>query len=244
MSGRHAGAAGQSVSMLVPRATRLFVRRREPVVGKAGIRSGSPPGAVQGRAGIARDCARWWVRAVVAPRAVMAALPRTGWPRTGLAAAAIRFSGQDLVETLPLAVLGREPFMPTRLPIRPERHYRAQAAYLPAFGLAQWLLMGSTATLVLRLRGERRDLARVLDVVGVGMLVPMPVLWMCDAVLISSGRFRMPELALVNPAIQVWETALIAFGLRTTLGSSPKGAVTAACAASTVYVLGASQVLR
>lgn len=72
----------------------------------------------------------------------------------------------------------------------------------------------------------------------------MPVLWVCDAVLIASGRFRMPELALVNPGIQVWETALIALGLRAAPGSSPTGALTAACAASTVYVLGASQVLR
>ena len=223
--------------MLVVQATRFFFQRRKPVVGKTGVRSGSPVGA-------ARDCARRWVEAAVATRAVMASLPRTGWPRTGLTAVAIRFTGQDLVETLPLAVLGREPFMPSRLPIRPERHYRVQLAYLPAFGLAQWLLMGSAAAVVLRLRGEGRDLARVLDVVGVGMLVPMPVLWVCDAVLIASGRFRMPELALVNPGIQVWETALIALGLRAALGSSPTCALTAACAASTVYVLGASQVLR
>lgn len=174
----------------------------------------------------------------------MSALRRTGPPTTGITAAILRFAVQDLVETLPLALLGRDPFIAPRLRIQPDRYYRAQLAFMPPFGVAQWLLMGSAANLVLRLRGEHADLRRVLDVAGVGMLVPMPVLWVTDAALIASDRFRMPELALVNPLIQAWETVLMAIGLRVVLGSSARGAGAAACTASTVYVLGASQILR
>jgi hypothetical protein len=69
--------------------------------------------------------ARWWVRGLVDPVAVMRALPDAGWPRLGLVAVVMRFTVQDLVQTLPLALLGRRPFIPAKLPIRPEHHYRA-----------------------------------------------------------------------------------------------------------------------
>jgi hypothetical protein len=52
-----------------------------------------------------RDLSRWWARGLVNP-----------------VAAVTRFVVQDLVQTLPLALLGRQPFMPAKLPIRPEHH--------------------------------------------------------------------------------------------------------------------------
>ena len=107
-----------------------------------------------------------------------------------------------------------------------------------------WLLMGGTAHGLLRLTGERSDLGRVLDVIGMGMLIPMPPLWVCDMALIAADRFRLPELAVVNPAVQLWETALFGIGLRTALGVSWRHAMPAGLAASVVYVLGASRFLR
>jgi len=174
----------------------------------------------------------------------MGELPNHGWPRAGLVAVVTRFTVQDLVQTLPLALLGRRPFMPSKLPIRPEHHYRAQLVFLPVFGMVQWLLMGATAHGVLRLTGERSDLGRVLDVIGVGMLVPMPPLWLCDAALIATDRFRLPELAVVNPTVQLCETALFGIGMRTMLGVSWPRAISAGISASVVYVLGASRFLR
>lgn len=49
---------------------------------------------------------------MVDPVAVMRALPDAGWPRLGLVAVVTRFTVQDLVQTLPLALLGRRPFIP------------------------------------------------------------------------------------------------------------------------------------
>ena len=191
-----------------------------------------------------RELARWWVRGLDNPVAVMRALPEAGWPKAGMVAVVTRFTVQDLVQTLPLALLGRRPFIPARLPIAPERHYRAQLAFLPVVGMGQWLLMGVTAHGLLRLAGERSDLSRVLDVIGTGMLIPMPTLWLCDATLIAADRFRLPELAVVNPTIQLWETALFVTGLHTVLGVPWRRAVPAGLAASVVYVLGASRFLR
>ncbi len=191
-----------------------------------------------------RELARWWVRGLVDPVTVMRALPDAGWPKAGMVAVVTRFTVQDLVQTLPLALLGRQPFVPAKLPIRPERHYRAQLVFLPVFGMGQWLLMGVTAHGLLRLAGERSDLSRVLDVIGTGMLIPMPPLWLCDTALIAADRFRLPELAIVNPTIQLWETALFGVGLRTVLGVRWRPALSAGLAASVVYVLGASRFLR
>jgi hypothetical protein len=170
-----------------------------------------------------RDCAvlpvehlaRWWVRGLVNPVAVMRALLRSGRPKAGLAAVVTRFTVQDLVQTLPLELLGRRPFIPAKLPIAPDRHYRAQLVFLPVFGMGQWLLMGSTVHGLLRLAGERSDLSRVLDVIGVGMLIPMPPL--------GDGAVRR------RPA----------HGGGRFLAARPAGA-----AASVVYVLGASRFLR
>ena len=191
-----------------------------------------------------RELARWWARGVADPVAVMRELPESGRPKAGLAAVVTRFTVQDLVQTLPLAVLGRRPFRPGRLPVRPEHYYRAQILFLPAFGTGQWLLMGAAAHGLLRLAGERSDLSRVLDVIGTGMLIPMPPMWLCDVALIAADRFRLPELAVVNPTIQLWETVLFCTGLHTVLGVPWRRAVPAGLAASTVYVLGASRFLR
>lgn len=191
-----------------------------------------------------RRLARWWVRWLVDPVAVMRALPDAGWPRLGLVAVVTRFTVQDLVQTLPLALLGRRPFIPAKLPVRPEHHYRAQLVFLPVVGMGLWLLMGGTAHALLRLTDERSDLGRVLDVIGVAMVIPMPPLWVCDMALIAADRFRLPELAVVNPTVQLWETALFGIGLHTALGVPWRHAMPAGLAASAVYVLGASRLLR
>jgi hypothetical protein len=191
-----------------------------------------------------RDLARWWACGITDPAAVMRALPGAGWPEAGLAAVVTRFTVQDLVQTLPLALLGRPPFAPARLPVRPERHYRAQLVFLPVFGVGQWLLMGASAHGLLRLAGQRSDLSRVLDVIGTAMLIPMPSLWVCDAALIAADRFRLPELAFVNPPVQLWETALFGIGLRTVLDVPWRHALAAGIAASVLYVPGASALLR
>lgn len=174
----------------------------------------------------------------------MRALPRSGPPRVGLVAVLVRFLVQDLAQTLPLALLGRRPFRPARVPVRPEHHYRAQLVLLPPFGLAAWLLMSGAAHVLLRGAGSPSDLRRVLDVVGVGMVVPMPPLWCADAALIAADRFGMPALGFVNVPVQVWETALFGVGLHTVLGVPSRQAAVAGAVAGTVYVLGASQVLR
>ena len=190
-----------------------------------------------------RDWPRLWVH----PVAAMRAPADSGQPRVGLAAVLTRFAIQDLVQTLPLALLGRRPSSPAKVPIRPENHYRAPLVFLPLFGLVEWLLMSGAAHGLIRLMGNRSDVRRVMDVIGIGMLIPMPPLWLADAALIAADRFRMPELGFVNVPVQVCETALFGIGLHTALDLPMRRAMLAALAAlaaCVVYVLGASRLVR
>ena len=174
----------------------------------------------------------------------MRALPGAGGPRLGLRAVLTRFVVTDLIETLPQALLGRRPFTPTRLPIPSQRHYRIQLLYLPAFGVGVWLLMGGAAHGLLRLSGHDADLGRVLDVVGVGMLVPMPPLWAADVVMLATNTFRLPGLAVTHAVVQAWETALFGVGLHTVLGVPWAPAILAGLAASGIYVVLGARMVR
>lgn len=185
-----------------------------------------------------------WISGISHPARAMRALPGAGGPSLGLRTVLTRFLVTDLIETLPQALLGRRPFTPTSLPIPPQHHYRAQLVFLPAFGVGAWLLMGGTAHGLLRLSGYDADLRRVLDVVGVGMLIPMPPLWAADALMLATDTFRLPGPAITHAVVQLWETALFAVGLQAVLGMPWVPAVLAGVAASGLYVLLGSKLVR
>ena len=105
-------------------------------------------------------------------------------------------------------------------------------------------MMGGAAQGLLRLAGHHADLGRVLDVVGLGMLVPMPPLWAADVVMLATDTFRLPGLAVTHAAVQLWETALFAVGLHTMLEVPWAPAVLVGCAASGIYVFLGSRLVR
>ena len=187
---------------------------------------------------------RLWATGIKSPQRATLALPDRGGPRVGAAAVLTRFVATDLIETLPQALMGREPFRPTRLPIAPRSHYRGQAVFLPVFGLAQWLLMGGLAHGLLRLSGQRSEISRVLDVIGLGMLIPMPALWISDTLMLATNRYRLPGLAVSHSAVQLWETAVFSIGLHAAQEVPWRPAVIAGTTASAVYVLGGAKLVR
>lgn len=201
------------------------------------------PGSPARAAGL-MGAARQWGVWMAAPAGLMRALPRHGPPSLGAAAVLARFVVTDLLETIPRAVQGQAPFHPTSLPIPPERHYRAQSLYLPAFGLAQWLLMGGVAHGLLRVAGQQSSLPRVLDVIGAGMLLPMPALWASDVLMLATGTYRLPGLAVTHVAVQVWEGAVFTIGLHVALDAPWPSAAVAGGAASLAYVPGGAKLIR
>ena len=74
--------------------------------------------------------------------------------------------------------------------------------------------MSGFAHVLLRVAGKGSDMDRILNIVGLGMLIPMPVLWACDIAMIALNIFALPWSALSHATVQVWEASLEALGFR------------------------------
>jgi hypothetical protein len=166
-------------------------------------------------------------------------------PFWGLRAVLIRFVVTSLTTTLALHLLGGLPFAPSRLTFLPmEDYYRAQILFLPLWGLGIWLLMASMAHIFIRLAGKRSSFDQVLNVIGMGMLVPMPAVWLFDWTAIGFSFYTMMPMAISHSASRLWEVGIEATGLNKVLGLRLPIAVTVAMVINVVYVLLAMALIR
>ncbi len=167
-------------------------------------------------------------------------------PALGFAAVLLRFVPTSLAVPLPLFLLGRTPFQQPYLSFLPSSsaYYLLEALWLPLFGIAAWLLMGGLAHTAVRLAGAASRFDVVLNVVGLGMLAPMPLVWTWDATMIATGGYTVVVMAVSHTVAQAWEAAVEAVGFRRLAGWSWRSAAGAAVAVNVVYVLAAMLVVR
>lgn len=119
-----------------------------------------------------------WLSGLINPVRSFEELKGKPAPNWGLWAVLTRFIPTSLFVTFPLFLLGREPFYPSYLTfLATQNYYMAQVIFLPIFGLTIWLLMSACAHVVMRLAGKGSDFDLVLNIVGMGMLIPIPVVW-------------------------------------------------------------------
>jgi hypothetical protein len=97
--------------------------------------------------------------------------------------------------------------------------------------------MGSIAHLALRLAGSQSDVDQILNIVGMAMLIPMPVLWLWDWTVIALDAYRVATMAPSHALVQLWETALGAVGFRRILGLGSATAIALAVAINVVFSL-------
>ena len=197
---------------------------------------------------IRRDAAafaRLWGTGLVAPRRAFDEIGRGPGLRVGIAAVAIRYGVTALTVSLPLALLRRQPFSAPLLRLGRAPTYDAtDVALLPLFGLAVWGAMGATAQVILRRSGRPADPARVLDVDGMGTLIPMPVLWAWDWAAIAGDRWRAAPMAVSHATVELWEAGLFAVGFQRLFGLRPVPAAGLGLLLGGLYVLGARTVVR
>jgi hypothetical protein len=159
------------------------------------------------------DFVHVWLRGLLHPVRSFDALKGKPAPQWGLLAVVMRFIPTALLVTLPLALLGREPFAPSSLPFLATKHYyMAQVFFLPLFGIGTWLLMSGLAHVALRLSRKGSDFDLVLNIVGLGMLIPMPVTWAWDISMVALHGYLLPVMAISHSLIQLWEASLEALG--------------------------------
>jgi hypothetical protein len=83
-----------------------------------------------------------------------------------------------------------------------------------------------------------------LNIIGMGMLVPMPIFWLWDWTIIGLDLYRMITMAVSHSVFQMWETGVQTISFRRILGIRLHYSVLLAIAINVVYVLLAMTFIR
>jgi len=157
---------------------------------------------------------RIWIQGLYNPAGAFKKLQPKPAPYWGLWAILLRFVITALTSILALRILNRTPFYPSSLTfLATDQYYTAEIFFLPLFGLACWLLAGALVHLILRGMGKESDFDWILNVIGFGLLIPMPVTWLVDWVSIALDIYGRGITPLIHSLISLWEIALITVGL-------------------------------
>ncbi len=97
--------------------------------------------------------------------------------------------------------------------------------------------MSAIVHLVLRLAGNVSDFDQVLNIVGMGMLIPMPLVWLWDWMMIALNLYQMTMMAVSHGFFQLWETIIESIGFMRILGLGASNAIGLALVINGVYVL-------
>ena len=180
---------------------------------------------------------RIWVLSLFKPAWVFGRLKEKPAPSWGFLAVAIRFVGTSLTTILALHLLGHEPFVPSYLTfLGTETYYRAEIFFLPAFGFALWLLGSALVHLILRLSGRASDFDQILNVVGMGMLIPMPAVWLWDWTTIALDWYKTTVIAASHAVFALWGAMLYTIGFKEVLGFRTSLAGGLAAAITGLYI--------
>jgi hypothetical protein len=188
---------------------------------------------------------RLWIDGIARPFKMATALAIAPAPAVGLVAVLIRFVATSLTSILSLYLLGRLPFVPSELTaLSTERYYLAEMFFLPIWGLAIWILMASIVYLCLRFTRTRSDYDKILNIIGIGMLVPMPVLWIWNWTAIAVNIYTVTNQAITHSIAQTWEATIQAVCYVKLLKISLPIAIALAIVTNACYILIAMHFIR
>ena len=179
-----------------------------------------------------------WFSGLINPSRAFDELKSKPAPIWGFWAVLIRFPVTSLTTTLALYLLGRMPFEPSRLTfLTMENYYAAEVFFLPVFGLAVWLLGSAIVHLVLRLAHQTSAFDQILNALGMGMLIPTPVVWIWDWTMIALNGYQVTVMAISHSFFALWGAILYTIGFKRVLGLGALFAVGLALAVAVVYIL-------
>ncbi len=157
--------------------------------------------------------------------------PASNW---GFWAILISFLGTSITTILALHLLGRRPFEHSYLNFLSDRNYYvAEMIFLPIFGFAIWILTSGIVHLVLCLVG---NFDQILNVVGMGMLIIMPAVWLWDWSMIGLNRYQMDMMAISHSVFATWGIMLYSMGFKKILGIRTLPAIGLALIIPGVYI--------
>jgi len=186
-----------------------------------------------------------WLLGLINPPRAFEELKSKPAPMWGLWAVLIRFVATSLTTTLALYLLGRLPFEPSRLTfLATEEYYAAEIFFLPLFGLAVWLLAGAVVHVILRLAARVTNFDKILNVIGMGMLIPMPVVWLWDWIAIALNWYQLAVMAVSHSVFALWGVILYSVGFKKILGLRTLPAIGLALVITGIYISLASLFIR
>ena len=165
---------------------------------------------------------RYWALATVHPaRAIEALKGHHSKVANGFWINAI-FAGLYTITVLIYSATGRQPALAPWIPIAAERYYLYQALWTIPWALATWIMMAGICHLS-AIAGRRQrtgyQFEDALVVCALGWVVPNLIcMWIPETLLVPlgvswPGWVETPRLMVIPP---LWQTALVATGLRMT----------------------------
>jgi hypothetical protein len=107
-----------------------------------------------------------------------------------------------------------------------------------------WLLGSASVYLVLRLARQTSDFDQILNILGMGMLIPMPVVLVWDWTMIALNRYQMIVMAISHSLFALWGVILYSIGFKRILGLRALVAIGLAVVVAVVYILLAMVFIR
>ncbi len=167
----------------------------------------------------------WWA-GVRKPVTAFDLLGTWAAPAWGLAAVFIRYTITAVLYCLPMYLMGRHPFLPSRLTFLPsdERYFLAETFFLPFVGLAIFLLGTAVAYVAIRLTGRRVDYDQIVNIGGLAAIVTVPFVLIWDWVMVLAGGWNVVVAAFSHSGFLLWGAGLVGTGYRRILGLPAAGA--------------------
>ena len=174
---------------------------------------------------------RYWAQATVRPGRAIRALK--GHPSKVAIATWINliFAALYTITVVIYTLIGRLPAFPPWIPVAAERYYLYQAFWTIPWGLATWIMMAGICHL-LAIAGRRGrsgyQFEDALVVCAIGWVVPNLIcMWIPETLLVPlrvswPGWVETLRLMVIPP---LWQTTLVAIGLRVTHQVSWLGAI-------------------
>jgi hypothetical protein len=160
-----------------------------------------------------------WLAGYYNPDRLIAELKTKPAPHWGFYAQITRSLLDSLLLYLPLALMGRQPSMPSYLTFLPTEHYFvASVFFVPIFVLAQWILLSAILHLILRLSGQPSDVDQILNITGMASLVVGAVLVVWDWIWIAMGWHSYVLLGVSHLVLVIWAMVIMVLGFRRILG--------------------------
>jgi hypothetical protein len=160
-----------------------------------------------------------WLTGYVSPSRAIEGLRDKPAPHWGFCAQALRALLNSLLLYLPLALMGRQPSMPSYLTFLTEENYfLASVFFVPALLIGQWLLLCAVVHLILRLLGRRSDIDQILNITGLVALIVGAVLIAWDWIWILMDWHNYVWLGISHLVIVTWAVAITMLAFKRILG--------------------------